>query len=146
MNKFTNVKAMNRSHFNLFFLYVIDMHNNSKEDNVRYLNNPLCARRVKIIKGYTFDTSKLKVPEPNQTSLLDDLVHDLENLEVSTEHVLLLTENSSTCQECKKTYKKPGFLKSHLKKEHGMNAEFSCDVCKNKFPDVKLLKRHKLQH
>ena len=154
INKFTNAKAMNESHFFLFFLFIFDLHNLNIEGKLRSIANPCSEHRDNIIKALS---SKV-IDEENSKCKDDEIANEIDEVEILLESLTFdcpkeagSTKNEFVCQVCNASYKKEGNLKNHLKKKHPVcEQDFSaskvCTVCGIQVPDEKSLKTHMSIH
>ena len=61
-------------------------------------------------------------------------------------HDTVIDPSELTCDLCKQTFSKPGYLRFHNKRLHGMvdleDSQHMCHICSKTFPHKKSLKRH----
>ena len=159
VNKFTSVKAMNGPQFWMFFTYIFDLHNLSKEDKLRSSVNPLSEHRwnnssttsdYERLLNINADTNEENVNEEN--TLLEsspdvdiDVADKLDNMS--------LEPKKYVCEECGAKYKVPWTLKSHMTKKHSTKENvstfekiFICKECSEIFTSKLLLEDHEKVH
>ena len=145
LNKFTQVKGMNESHFLFFFIYILDLQNLSIEKRLREVANPLSAERTRIV------AEAYKSKDTPVTEVIENLSLSLASLNVNqqTEKVSQNQESSKlyNCNMCTAKYKMQGFLKKHTEQKHGEKMSLlECDLCKSKFDSKKQQTRHMKIH
>jgi hypothetical protein len=145
LNKFTQVKGMNESHFLFFFIYILDLQNLSIERRLREVANPLSAERKNIVaKAY-------KTEDTQVAEVVEDLSISLASLSVNkeTEKNSQIQDSSKpyNCNMCDAKYKMQGFLKKHAEQKHGKKLSLiECKVCESKFESKKQHTRHMKIH
>lgn len=162
INKFTNAKAMNESHFFLLFLYIFDLYNLEIEGKLRSVANPKSEFRYDLIKSLKNVDAHGEKAEPSEESV-ENLAEETEASDESVENVVNLLENlavatvplASTkneavsefkCKLCNATYKRIGMLKLHMKNKHTDVSSSPCKICGNIFENESVLKKHMLDH
>ena len=109
LNKFTQVKGMNESHFLFFFIYLLDLQNLSIEGRLRLVANPLSTERKLIVeKSYGTQTN---------VEIIEDVVMKSSAKDVS-EKVPKIQEDIFKCEMCDAQYKHKGSLNKHTKQKH----------------------------
>ena len=154
INKYTNAKAMNESHFFLFFLFIFDLHNLNIEGKLRSIANPSSEHRDSLIKamlGQVFVEESSKCNEDVIANEIDEVEILLKSLVVDPPKEVEETMKEFTCKVCNAAYKKEGNLKNHMRKKHVVHEEdFSaskhCKVCGLQVQDEKSLKNHMSIH
>ena len=138
LNKFTQVKGMNESHFLFFFIYLLDLQNLSIEGRLRLVANPLSTERKLIVeKSYGTQTN---------VEIIEDVVMKSSAKDVS-EKVPKIQEDIFKCEMCDAQYKHKGSLNKHTKQKHSVKQDlFICPSCGAKFLTKKQHTRHMQKH
>ena len=147
LNKFTQVKGMNESHFLFFFIYLLDLQNLSIEGRLRSVANPMSSERKSIVqKSYGKENNfseDIVIALSNSITSMDISKIEEEVAKVDIHHV-----KPYKCNKCDAEYKLEGFLKKHSQQKHNRSLELhhSCNVCDTKFEMKKQLTRHMKAH
>jgi hypothetical protein len=80
LNKFTQVKGMNESHFLFFFIYLLDLQNLAIEGRLRSIANPFSTERKEIVERSYYDEC-ISNDIPRDLTLLLPSVDELEHIE-----------------------------------------------------------------
>ena len=157
INKFTNAKSMNESHFFLFFLYFFDLHNLNIERKLRSIANPRSKYRYDFIKDLK------KEDDEDIIESVGDLEEILGNMTVKEQVEIVeevdanmadkdeevLKASAFLCKVCGSEYKKIGNLNLHMKNKHQQEyskIEIKCKVCGIVFTQDGDLKKHMSNH
>ena len=146
LNKFRNLKSMNESHFKLFILYILDLHNLHIENKVDILANPLNPNRYEEVKKLIEDVALDGLFEGiNKISLEPSELHIEEkaedNKEESSNGYSELPNGEFACTFCPGIFKRLGNVRNHLEKKHGTTFDFNCG-CGKSFKDSTTFTRH----
>ena len=145
LNKYRNIKTMNESHFKLFILYILDLHNLHIENKVDILANPLNPNRQKEVSKLIEDVALDGLFEGIEKISLDPSsileVKDVTEKEESNSGYSELPSGEFACSFCPGTFKRLGNVKNHLEKKHGTTLEFICG-CGKSFKDSTTFTRH----
>ena len=143
LNRFTQVKGMNESHFLFFFIYLLDLQNLDIEGRLRSVANPFSAERKEIIEKSYYDECIIN-DIPRDLTLLPSAPEDeLEHIEAVVQNEKELFE----CQMCDAKYKHQGSLRKHTQKKHSIvQGLIVCELCDSKFQTKKPHTRHLKTH
>ena len=152
LNKFRNMKAMNESHYKLFILYIIDLHNLHIEKKVDTLANPLNPQRCSKVDELSGICNALDSLNLITSTKQRDVVEltDSENLDLfppiegnmANVDYEISDDGSYTCSYCTGTFKRIGNLRNHLSSKHNIIQESKCSRCEKQFADARKLSRH----
>ena len=167
INKFTNAKSMNESHFFLFFLYFFDLHNLNIERRLRSIANPMSEYRYDFIKDLKKEDDMPSAVEVDVVEEIIDVVEEVVDVvelfgnmtvkekagnteEISTvKETEVLKSSTFLCKLCGSEYKKIGNLNLHMKNKHQEDCsetDINCKVCGIMFTQEKDLKKHMQSH
>ena len=142
LNKFTQVKGMNESHFLFFFIYLLDLQNLSIEGRLRLVANPLSTeRRLIVEKSYGTKTN---------VEIVEDVA--MENIEKDVSEKVAdsfpkIDKDIFKCEMCAAQYKHKGSLNKHTQQKHSVKQVlFICSSCGAKFLTKKQHTRHMQKH
>ena len=148
---------MNEARFWMFFTVLFDLHNHSKQGNLRSIVNPrsnLRWRNINDIPDYETELLKSRAESPDSVEILDeedsetvvenelmnhahkqDTSGTVENKDdaVLVEEMSNLMLEKHICDVCGAKYKVPWTLKSHMVKKH--NTKIACKHCDETFSD-----------
>ena len=142
LNKFTQVKGMNESHFLFFFIYLLDLQNLAIEGRLRSVANPFSPERIEIVERSYYDEC-ISNDIPRDLTLLLPSVDELEHIEAVVQN----EKNLFECQMCDAKYKHQGSLKKHKQKKHSIvQGLIVCQLCDAKFQTKKQHTRHLKTH
>lgn len=132
INRYTQCHGMNESRFFWFFLYLIDLRNNAKEEKLRTLLDPNGEER----KLYCDSLSKTLLT----SSLSKKDVLPLQPAQPYQEH----DDGTYSCSYCARSYKQLGSLAKHLDTNHAITnaVSFKCSTCGKSFETKFKLTRH----
>lgn len=132
INQFKNCKSMNESHFFLFFLYNLDLHNLSKEGMI-CLANPVSEFRKTQLPTNTIcfstegdETPSSSIGNPTKTATSG-------------------TNNPFRCPKCKHEFETEAWLKRHLNEKHPETDPKNprkCPMCEKTLCNEQRLKTH----
>ena len=133
LNKFKYCKTMNSGRFQLFMLYVIDVH------NLKLSGTGKNGRLKEIKPEYVPAVSSSNQNKNINARAVDDLADRIGTIGITTDH---------PCDECKRTFsKKEGLtrhkIKIHQAKQVSNDSKLVCDVCHKTYASVSTLNRHK---
>ena len=145
LNKFRNIKGMNESHFKLFILYVLDLHNLHIEKKIDVLANPMNPLRNSEIQTLKNDPLSELLADLNiDNDKMDDgksLDQDSSETEMINEDYMFLPTGEFLCNFCPGKFKRIGNMRNHLSSKHNRVHQLIC-VCGKDFTDTSRMSRH----
>ena len=157
INKFTNAKSMNESHFFLFFLYFFDLHNLNIERKLRSIANPSSEYRYDFIESLRENDKDLLENVGDVEEIFghmtvtekEENVDDVGYSNLTDKDEDLPKASTFPCKVCGSEYKKIGNLNLHMKNKHQEEynkTEIKCKVCGKVFSQDSDLKKHMPNH
>ena len=133
VNKHSNCQAMSESHFYLFWLYIMDLHNLSLTGMDRVEPDPREDYRDSIIRENNINFASLKKTISKTVEVHESSV----SIEVSL----------YSCKICGNSFRKEGNLKNHIETKHTDNIKKKdeksvCELCSNPFANKLTLENH----
>ena len=132
VNKFTSVKSMSGPRFWMFFTYLFDLHNLSKQGNLRSTVHPSSDHRWAIVAEIQdfeslllqtkvgeviVDTDQEEIIVDNNEKGKNGTIANTEDNMIEDFEKLDLNQKQYVCEECGSKYKVPWTLKSHMTKK-----------------------------